>query len=561
MKFKNKDLEAIIANLQSAVMITDKKGTILTMNKTARKIFNWCKCTNKNQTACLPYLKTLDGDELCEEDSPFHLPLNGKKYTNYLLESQSPKTGKKVIFNFHGTPLKNDKNKINGSVVMFQDATEAYRLQERLRRMVNYEKIKSSHLSILHEVSLSLNKEKSISKILQIVLDAAVTITEAKTGIILKKEKNYQITENFSADEDDKTINDINITALKKLTDNKLFKDNNSLRIANFSKLSRNTKTKPSSIKALISSPIIIDTLPIVNHLILVNKKNSRRFSFEDEKVTQILCSHAAVAIDNAVNYKREHHIAQVLQKSLLPSSSFAKSLNPNIDVSLVYKSATQEALVGGDLYDFFEVGKGRTACLIADVNGKGVKAAAITSLVKSTIKAFAYEGFSVDKVLEKTNKVLVNQTDPSVFITAILGVLDLQNGLFEYANAGHHPPLIYRYKENGIITLNQGSTPLGLLANEHYDLHIIDLHPNDCLTLYTDGLVEARNKKIFYGEDRLMKCLLKNALLPDIADKILADVEQFSNGNLTDDIALIALKLKSEINPVQVETAVSLWS
>lgn len=556
---KNKELEAVIANMQNGILISDDEGKITIMNKSAKNILGWCKCAGKSHEICLPYLYQLSGEATTTADSPIKKALLGLKYSSYLLEAQNPKTNKKLILNFSGTPLKNDKGHIYGTVVIFSDITKQYRMQERLRRMVNFEKIKSNHLSILHEVSLNLNAEKDIDKIQAKVLKAAVAITEAKNGIIVKKDAaDYYVSDSFRS-EGNNLAEGLDISDLRKLFKNKLFKDRKTFRIANYAKL------KPPgnghvSIKALMHSPIFCNKQTIAGRLILFNKKNGHRFSLEDEKVTQILTAHATVAITNAINYEREHKIAQVLQKSLLPTQSFAKSLIPNVEISLAYKPATQGALVGGDFYDFIELGNDRTACLIADVNGKGVEAAAITSLAKSTIKAFTYEGYAPDKVLEKTNKVLFNQTDAGVFITAVYGILDLENGYFEYANAGHHPPLLYREEQNSIVTLNQGSTPLGILQDESYELHIIDLRTNDCLVLYTDGLIEARKNKDLYGEDRLIQNLLANASSEDAAQKILAEAEDFAGGNITDDIAIAALKIMHSNGEHSFEKRVSLW-
>ena len=560
---KNTELMAIINNMQNGVIITDKNGKIVTLNKTAKQFFGWCNCAGKDQSTCLPYLQTLDGDELSPDESPMMIPLKGKKFSSLILEAKNPDTGKKLIFNFHGTPLKNDDKKIYGAAVMFTDITEQYRLQERLRRLVSYEKIKTNHLSILHNVSLILNKEKDILKIEETVLKAAVAITDANSGIILKKiEGKYKITSRHTTDDSEKDDEFVDIKDIEYLFKNKLFRDQKSLKIANFSKFNKELRDKECRIKALTATPIFSGKHNLVSHLILVNKKKGRRFSAEDEKVAQILCSHANVALTNAINYKREHHIAQVLQKSLLPTTSFAKSMSQNIQVSLAYKPATGGAMVGGDFYDFFDLGDNKTGCVIADVNGKGVEAATITSQAKNTIKAFAYEGYPADKVLQKTNNVLHNQTGPSVFVTAIFGILDLNNGFFEYANAGHHEPLLYRDDINKVLKLNKGSTPLGVLQEEDYDLHVCDLKPQDSLVLFTDGLIEGRKNGQFFGEERLINCLLANAPLPlSLADKILADLEDFTDGNLNDDVAIVALRFKEPLQQLNVEKRISVWS
>lgn len=438
-------------------------------------------------------------------------------------------------------------------------------IQKRLRWMVNFQKIRMGHLSILHEVSLNLNKEKDVNKILKTVLQAAAKITNSESGAIIQKNRNLFIIsnvfsnlENFSIPQNLK--NGISKKEIEGVLGNELsqqlFETKKSIRSANPSEL--NKAKQYYDLKALLVTPILDNKQGLIGLLVLVNKDGKKQFTIEDEKVTQILSSHASVAINNALSYEKEHQISQLLQKSMLPSKSFAKSLESHIDVSFAYKPATQEARVGGDFYDFIDLGKNRTACLIADVSGKGVQAATMTSLVGNTIKAFAYEGLSPDKVLDKTNKVLYNQTEASVFITAIYSVLDLNSGIFYYANAGHHPPMLYRDKTNEVTTLNQGSTPLGLLASETYELHTVNLQLSDSLVLYTDGLVESRVKGKFFGEKGLVKSISSHAPLPvNIAQKILSDVENFTGGNLTDDIALLVLKVKQPLGKLMQRLAV----
>ena len=531
--------------MRCGVFMSDSNGNITKMNDIAEETL-FCKLgQNFRNCQCLKELYLLDSKPIEVSDHPIQRLLDNIDISNYLLKHISNATGEKTILSFRGTTLRNNRGRPYGAVLMFLDVTQEYKGQEKLRRQVNWEQIKANHLSLLHDISLNMNKEKDVGKILKMVIEAAATMTEAKAALILqKKDAKFLIAGKYNIQPKHKILSQDELSRyLNPELSNQLFKEKKPLTIPNLANLNPDLGL---DIKTALAMPITDDKQHIIGLLALFNKKLNKRFTVQDQKIAEILGAHAAVAITNAANYEREHTIAQVLQRSLLPSKSFADSLAPNIHISLAYKSATQEALVGGDFYDFIDLGNNQTACLIADVNGKGIEAAAMASLAKSTISAFAYEDYSPAKVLEKASKVLHNQTSDSTFVTAIYGVLDLGNGIFTYANAGHHPPMHYDYRQNQVFGLQEGSTPLGLLPHEHYELHQIKLVTNDSLVLYTDGLVEGRCAGKFFGEGRLKKSILNHAVLPEknIADKILADAEHFTSGKLTDDIALLVLRI-----------------
>jgi len=542
---KSKELETIIANMRSGIIMSDSAGNITRTNHIAEELLGCARGRNFKSCRCLKELYSLDGKPIEISEHPIQKLLNNKQISNYLLKHSSSEALEKKILSFRGTTLRDNKGLPYGAVLMFLDVTKEYQGQEKLKRRVSWEQIKSNHLSILHDISLKINKEKDVGKILKTVIEAAAAITEARSGILLqKKDGLFQVASIYNWNPKRTKYTQKEIAGyLDSGLSKQLFKDKKPITTPNLASLNPN---QDIGVKSYLAMPITDNKQHIIGLMALFNKKSNKRFTIEDQKIAQILSAHAMVALTNAINYEREHNIAQILQRSLLPSKSFTDLLAPNIHISLAYKSATQEAMVGGDFYDFIDLGNDQAACLIADVNGKGIEAAAMTSLAKSTITAFAYEDYSAAKVLEKTNKVLHNQTSDSTFITAIYGVLDLCSGIFTYANAGHHPPLHYRYQENKVLTLKEGSTPLGLLPHEQYELHQFKLVPNDSLVLYTDGLVEGRSGTKFFGENRLKKSVLAHAVLPErnIADKILADAEHFTAGKLTDDIALLVLRV-----------------
>jgi len=547
---KQEELDAITANMQSGIIITDANGLITKTNDKAKQIFGNCENQNLSFLEKMNNIQAPSGEPIHPANSPLNSLLSGNKLLACQLKVKNEQTQKMFMLDINGSPLLDSEGKINGSIIIFLDITEQNFFNERLKDSVNFEKSKSNHLSVLHNVSLQLNKEKNIKAILKTVIKAAVYLSSAKNGFILQKEKDkFFVSSSFNFKAEDQNLTESDISRyLSTLFKRDAFRARKSIDINNFLDFfgEQDVKKLKAHIKSILVVPIEDKETKVVGLISLFNKESGKKFTIGDEKTTQILAAHTNVAISNAKKYEREHRIAQLFQKSLLPPKSFAKSITDKADINLAYKPASKEAMVGGDFYDIIHLDENRIACIIADVNGRGVEAAVITSQAKNTFKAFAYEGLSPDRILEKANKALYNQTPDEIFVTAVFGVLDLNSGIFEYSNAGHPVPLIYRYKKNRVLPLKEGSTPLGILPGESYDLNHINLELNDSLVLYTDGLIEGRYKGQFFGEKRLARSVLTNApLSSNTAEKILEDLEDFTSNNLHDDIAVFVLKLK----------------
>ena len=135
-------------------------------------------------------------------------------------------------------------------------------------------------------------------------------------------------------------------------------------------------------------------------------------------------------------------------------------------DVRPSLPSATQQAQVGGDFYDVFEAKTGRIGLLIGDVSGHGLEAARIATLVKDTVHAFAHQFRRPHLVLRETNRLLVEKNLPG-FVTAFLGFLDPENGIFTYSSAGHPPPLLAA--DGRVVPLESIGLPLGVFADARY--------------------------------------------------------------------------------------------
>lgn len=249
------------------------------------------------------------------------------------------------------------------------------------------------------------------------------------------------------------------------------------------------------------------------------------------------LISSLDLALQAATVHEHERHIAETLQEGLLAVPEHL----PCVEIAHLYRAAAEEARVGGDFYDAFEM-HGCIAFLVGDVSGSGLEAAALTALAKNTIRAHLIDGQSPGDALTKTNLVMYGFTEAHEFATVFVGVYDPDTGRLQFASAGHPPPLAVG--QNGVRKLEGGGLLLGALDDSRFEDFTCDLGDDDTILLYTDGIIEARQGPQLYGEDRLVALLASgtgrgpSALLSLVLD----DVRLFASGVLDDDVAMLAI-------------------
>ncbi len=247
-----------------------------------------------------------------------------------------------------------------------------------------------------------------------------------------------------------------------------------------------------------------------------------------------------SLSLENARLFSEQQEIASTLQESLLVVPEDL----PHVEFGHLYRSASEAAMVGGDFYDLFALQGDKIGVVIGDVSGKGLGAAALTSTLKHTIRGYAYEGHAPGEIITKTNVVTMKETDSSTFVTAFVGILDTQSGILTYCCAGHPPPIIKRQKGD-IDVLDAGGPPLGVLDFLDRPDDQQRLNEGDLLTLYTDGVIEARCATYMFSEKRLIDYLQNTtALLAAEAPGRILDELIRCGCTLSDDLAVVSLSL-----------------
>jgi serine phosphatase RsbU (regulator of sigma subunit) len=238
-----------------------------------------------------------------------------------------------------------------------------------------------------------------------------------------------------------------------------------------------------------------------------------------------------------------EYEVAATLQRSLLPTLPTL----PGITSAARYLVSQEETRVGGDWYDLFPLPDGAIGIAIGDVMGHDVAAAAAMGQLRSVLRSYAYEGSGPSMVLDRLDR-LVQGFDMAQVATAIFGrlVRGDTGATLRFGNAGHLPPIV-RHHDGSVHRLEHGTSPLiGVLApgERPRGEATASLPLGSLLVLYTDGLVETREREYDAGIDRL--CVTLAALDQDAGPEAVCDalLDALVDGGQDDDVALLAVRI-----------------
>ena len=238
-----------------------------------------------------------------------------------------------------------------------------------------------------------------------------------------------------------------------------------------------------------------------------------------------------------------ELRTAAQIQESALPSEF------PDREEFCLYASMTPAKEVGGDFYDFFLIDEGHLAVMIADVSDKGVPAALFMMSAKILLNYRARLGGSPSEILGAVNAQLCQNNDAKMFVTVWLGILDLENGVLQCANAGHEYPVIRGRDGVFRIFKDKHGLVVGALDLSQYRDYEIRMEPGDAVFVYTDGVPEANNAAgEFYGMERLEAALNRTADgdPKTLLQAVQADVDAFTaQAKQFDDLTMLCLEYR----------------
>jgi phosphoserine phosphatase RsbU/P len=284
--------------------------------------------------------------------------------------------------------------------------------------------------------------------------------------------------------------------------------------------------------------------------VIYLDSRRPAAFSKLDRQILDALAADAASILDNARLVERERErqrleqqiaIARDIQQALLPKN-FRDY--PHLSFSGINFPCLS---VGGDYFDVFPLDNSRTAFLIADVSGKGLGAALLTTMLQGALSGMTL-GAEPASVITHVNRFLCDHAEVGRYATMFFGVIDEQ-GHLEYINAGHPSPFLIR-KGTAEDVFNEGSYPVGLVPEAEYTAVCLKLEPGDTLVLFSDGVTEAMDPaEQLFGVPRLRDCLNGHDKTPldDLQKAVLESVENFARGaSQADDLTLLLIRYRA---------------
>jgi PAS domain S-box-containing protein len=259
-----------------------------------------------------------------------------------------------------------------------------------------------------------------------------------------------------------------------------------------------------------------------------------------DVRLASDLASRAAVHIDNARLYTREHTTAVTLQRSLLPQRVPQVT---GLQIAYRYEPASQTAEVGGDWFDVIPLKGGQVALVVGDVTGHSIHAAAIMGQLRTTTAALARLGCPPEEIMTQLSGVVAEHGEEAG-ATCLYAQYDPDSRHCRLTSAGHPPPALRRPGGTVEFLDVPGGVMLGV-GHSHYPPTDTQLPPDSVLALYTDGLIEQPGQDITTGMSRLARTLAASPApsLDRLCDSVLASLGTPAR----DDIALLLARTTTE--------------
>ena len=454
--------------------------------------------------------------------------------------------------------------------IIFRSAGADTSIQNILSRIQDLPSTGSSpgglhKLNLLLEATMLLHSQLPLDSVLGTMLDHAISITDADRGILLEPDSSGALRIRLARRSGGLRLSLDSLapsqTALRQALERQASVITEDLAQADI-KLQDAQSIVAQRLRAIVAIPLY--TMPRANStesivhskrgeflgVVYLDSRRAAAFSKLERQILDALAVEAASILDNArlVEYERQRQrleqelsIARDIQQALLPRG-FRDF--PHLTVSGINLPCLS---VGGDYFDVFPMSDDRTAFLIADVSGKGLGAALLTTMLQGALSGMTI-GADPARVFNHINKFLCEHSEVGRYATMFFGVLS-RNGDLEYINAGHPSPLLLR---NGKLAepFTEGSTPVGLIPDADYKAACVRLETGDTLVLFSDGVTEAADPdEQLFGIPRLRDALanLQDSPLDHLQKAVFDSVENFTRGaSQADDITLLLVRYRA---------------
>jgi anti-sigma regulatory factor (Ser/Thr protein kinase) len=311
-------------------------------------------------------------------------------------------------------------------------------------------------------------------------------------------------------------------------------------------KLARAWRRKPVSGLLSETSMLLLPAISkgtVVGLFCCFREAGTRRFDRYDMEMAMDFATRQAVFFDHATRYNREHATALTLQRAMLPTGLTYPS---SIEVKHRYLPGSELVEVGGDWYESIRLPGARVALVVGDVAGHGVRAAVTMGRLRTAIQTLAMLELPPAESLQQLDELMQNigEREPH-FATCAYAVYDAVTGEIELAVAGHLPPLLVRPDGTNNYLEVAPSPPLGIIGDGIVETSRVQVEDGSLFVLYTDGLVESRDRDISEGLDRLQAAFGEGAPDKDLEDLCKTALDGVYSDAKRDDIAVLIAKLR----------------
>jgi anti-sigma regulatory factor (Ser/Thr protein kinase) len=311
-------------------------------------------------------------------------------------------------------------------------------------------------------------------------------------------------------------------------------------------KLARAWRRKPVSGLLSETSMLLLPAISkgtVVGLFCCFREPGTRRFDRYDMEMAMDFATRQAVFFDHATRYNREHATALTLQRAMLPTGLTYPS---SIEVKHRYLPGSELVEVGGDWYESIRLPGARVALVVGDVAGHGVRAAVTMGRLRTAIQTLAMLELPPAESLQQLDELMQNigAREPH-FATCAYAVYDAVTGEIELAVAGHLPPLLVRPDGTNEYLEVAPSPPLGIIGDGIVETSRVQVEDGSLFVLYTDGLVESRDRDISEGLERLQAAFGEGAPDKDLEDLCKTALDGVYSDAKRDDIAVLIAKLR----------------
>ncbi len=425
---------------------------------------------------------------------------------------------------------------------------------EKLENEIRILKSSLEELTVLNDIAITSGSSLSTKEVLETIVKKSIQAVKAEQGSIkmVMEEKNQPL--QTLVREDDFSIVGKSYKVGTHII-GWVLKNKTVLIIDDLATDSRFTvaEEEKKEIRTALCVPINFKG-QIIGVLTVINKKTPEPFSKNDGRLLSIVAAQSGQIIRNSqlqeealekTRLQEELNVARKIQLSLIPDK------DPKIeglDIASFYIPADN---VGGDYFDYFDLGDEKIAAVIADVSGHGPPAALMMTMIKGVFHSIMSHFSSTDQALGEINRILNRILPSEMFVTILLLEIDLKKKEMHFSNAGHNPFFFYDTKMGKVQLIEKPGFAINLLPDSTYSPEKIDLQKNDLIFVYTDGLTEAVNDKFeMFGTERIEKIINKTKEESSLTtiNNIRSELTSFADAAIAgDDIAMITIKINKD--------------